>query len=186
MISHEYKCVFIHQRKCAGTSIIRSFGLSPKQADWHLYNEGSLTLEPESWDSVVKNHPGYLVFSVVRNPWDRFVSGWKYCQSTRDRSILDVLNNLPQEGHDYRHLTRPQSAILFDREDKPVFHMLLRFETLQEDWNSLCNKLGKPQMPLPRLNSTVRENHRKYFTPDAQLLFNQHFKADIERFGYKF
>ena len=81
MISHRFKRIFIHQRKCAGTSIIRSFGIDPSSSDWHFMNDG--VLAPEA----VARPDQYLVFSIVRNPWDRFVSGWKYCPSTRDLNL---------------------------------------------------------------------------------------------------
>jgi hypothetical protein len=42
MISHRYRCIFVHQRKCAGTSIIRAFGLGPEHPDWHVANDGVL------------------------------------------------------------------------------------------------------------------------------------------------
>src|SRR5439155_3241285 len=72
VICHAYNCIFVHQRKCAGISIIRAFGLDPSIPDWHFMNDGALSAE------YTLAPPGYFRFSVVRNPWDRFVSGWKY------------------------------------------------------------------------------------------------------------
>jgi hypothetical protein len=42
MISHRHRCIFVHQRKCAGTSILRAFGLGPEHPDWHVANDGVL------------------------------------------------------------------------------------------------------------------------------------------------
>lgn len=186
MISHTYKCIFIHQRKCAGTSIIRSFGLTPKNPEWHTFNNGTKSDAPESWSVAEEKYSEYMVFSVVRNPWDRFVSGWKYCPSTRDREIIDVLRNLPEEGHDYRHLTRLQSEILYRSSGASAFHVLLRFEALQQDWNRLCLKIGKPITILPHLNATRHTHYREYFNWEAKRLFENHFGEDIEKFGYVF
>ena len=54
-------------------------------------------LDP-SWNALNPRVKSYFKFTVVRNPWDRFISGWKYLKSTRDRSVEDVLNNLPKEN----------------------------------------------------------------------------------------
>ena len=186
MISHDYKCIFIHQRKCAGTSIIRTFGLTPQNSEWHVFNNGTKSDGPHSWSEVNEKYSDYLVFSVVRNPWDRFVSGWKYCPSTRERGIIDVLHNLPDEGHDYRHLTRPQSEILYDHSGRPAFHVLLRFESLQGDWERMCSRIGKPITILPHLNATKHRPYREYFDQEAKRLFETHFATDVERFGYVF
>lgn len=183
VIDHAHKCIFIHQRKCAGTSIIRSFGLSPEQREWHSLNDGVLSAQ---WEDTIKRYPNYLVFSVVRNPWDRFVSSWKYCTSTRERNLIDVLHSLPAEGHDYRHVTRLQSAILYDRNGYPVFHELMRFETLQSDFDRVCDRLGKPRLRLPHLNRTEREDYRTYFNSESEALFASKFKRDIEVFDYSF
>jgi hypothetical protein len=78
MICHDYKCIFIHQRKCAGVSIIHAFGFEPSDPEWYSMNDGVLSPEYESAPS------GYFQFSVVRNPWDRFISGWKYLPVTRE------------------------------------------------------------------------------------------------------
>ncbi len=76
MIDHTYKTIFIHQRKCAGASIITSFGCQPQNEEWGAFNDGVLS---SIWS---ERDPAYFVFAVVRNPFDRLLSGWKYLPST--------------------------------------------------------------------------------------------------------
>jgi len=180
MICHTYKCIFIHQRKCAGTSIIRAFGFSPDDPDWHFMNDGVLSSEYES------SPAGYFRFSVVRNPWDRFVSGWKYCATTRDRSLHDVLADLPREGHDYRHLTRPQHAILYDEEGRLIVDDVIRFESLQQGFDRVCDIIGKPRGELAPLNRGDRGRYADYFDEDGRRSFLRHFGRDAELFGYRY
>jgi hypothetical protein len=56
-----------------------------------------------------------------------------------------VLANLPSEGHDYRHLTRPQHTILYDEQGRLVVDYLIRFESLQQDFDRVCDLIGKPR-----------------------------------------
>ncbi len=93
MISHQYRCIFVHQRKAAGTTVKALFPDAVGR-DRGRFNEG--VLDP-AWRQDEAPVRDYLKFTVVRNPWDRFVSGWQYCASTRDRPIGDVLANLPRE-----------------------------------------------------------------------------------------
>lgn len=178
MICHTYKCIFIHQRKCAGTSIIHAFGLDPDNPDWHFMNDGVLSAEYASAPA------GYFRFSVVRNPWDRFISGWKYCATTRHKSLRDALTSLPREGHDYRHLTRPQHTILFDENGCLIVDYLIRFESLQQDFDQVCDIIGKPRRTLPHYNQGNRTHYFDYFDEDSRRLFQRFFGRDIELFGY--
>jgi hypothetical protein len=179
VISHADRCIFLHQRKCAGTAIKQAFGLHTEDADWHACNDGAL-------DPAFAQRPrDYLVFSIVRNPWDRFVSGWKYCKSTCRRSLLEVLADPPREGHDYRHLTRPQHAILFDRDGRPVFDVLLRYETLQADFDRLCERLGRAPRRLAQVNRGSHGCYRQYFDDATRALLAERYARDIELFGYR-
>ncbi len=178
MISRQHECIFIHQRKCAGQAVIRTFGLSPNNPDFHFIKDGVLSPEYE------RRPADYFIFSVVRNPWDRFVSGWKYCASTRLRTLRDVLRDLPQDGHDYRHLTRPQVDILFDREGRPVADFLMRYESIQHDFDTVCDRLAKSHATLPRVNVGSRSDYRSYFDDECRTLFEQRFPRDIAAFGY--
>ncbi|MGH8519156.1 MAG: sulfotransferase family 2 domain-containing protein [Panacagrimonas sp.] len=179
MISHPDRCIFLHQRKCAGTAIKEAFGLRTEDSDWHTYNDG--VLDP----AFAERPAGYLVFSIVRNPWDRFVSGWKYCKSTRDRSLRQVLLDPPREGHDYRHLTRPQHQILLDQDGKPVYDVLLHYETLQDDFDQLCERLGRRTQQLAERNRGSHAPYRDYFDDETRRLLAERYARDIELFGYR-
>lgn len=142
-------------------------------------NDGVLSLEYES-------APSYFKFAVVRNPWDRFVSGWKYLESTRNRSLREVLTNLPQTGKDYRHLTRPQHSTLYDHGGRLIVDYLIRFESLQDGFDEVCRMIDKPHRRLPHLNQTPRDHYTRYFDDECRELFQRHFARDLELFGYQY
>ena len=187
MIFHPFKCIFVHQRKAAGGSIIKSFGFkSLEEPDRHFLNDGvrSKSSHLEDWKRL---YDDYFVFAVVRNPWDRFVSGWKYLESTKTRSLLEVLRDLPKKGHDYRHLTRLQSDTLFDSKGQLITDFLIRFESLQEGFDSVCDQIGRPRIILPHTKQTSRDHYKSYFQSSESIrLFEKHFGKDIRAFGYNF
>lgn len=186
MYDKRYRCIFIHQRKCAGTSIIEAFGIRARSffhhqnPAWHLYNDG--VLSPE-W----AGRPQAFIFSVVRNPYDRLISSWRYLSSTKDRPLLDVLVNPPRDGSAYRHLTRQQVAALRDTSGGLVTDMLMRFETLQADFDEVCDRLGKRRVELPKTNASQREvSYKQYFNAETRKLAEALFRDDLEAFGYDF
>lgn len=127
----------------------------------------------------------YLVFTVVRNPWDRFISAWKYLPAYRNLSLEQVMASLPQEGHDYRHLTRPQLDILIDSKNNFVPDYVIRFENLEEDFKELSKQIGKP-FSLAKMNIT-KHNSLNEYTNQKQIDFiRKHFSKDIGFFSYAF
>ena len=148
--------------------------------DYHYMNEGVLSAE------YARRPANYFIFSVVRNPWDRFVSGWKYCASTRLRTLRDVLLDPPKTGHDYRHVTRLQVDILFDARGRPATNFLMRYESIQQDFDTVCDRLAKARVTLPRINVGSRVGYRSYFNDETRALFEQRFARDIAAFGYRY
>lgn len=186
MISHEHKCIFIHQRKCAGISIMKTFGCTPPDPRAHFLNDGVLSPEFNWHDYVI---PGYYKFSVVRNPWDRFVSGWLYCEATRHLPMQKVLEDLLNyQGHDYTHITRLQRDILYDNEGKLITNHLMRYEHLQDDFDLVCDAIGKPRVTLSHSNiNPNRLPYQEYFKDkDTKDMFERLFQRDIATFGYTF
>jgi hypothetical protein len=130
----------------------------------------------------------YFVFSSVRNPFDRLVSSWKYLKSTRGRPLEEVLADPPSEGHDHRHFTRPQAAILRDAQTgNLIVHDLIRFESLHSDYNRINKHLGRRACRLTHVNATRRNRQwRPYFTSTARCLAETMFHEDLELFDYAF
>jgi hypothetical protein len=187
MISHQYKTIFVHQRKCAGSSIIASFGIDDADPGRHFMTDGSLSGDYHYW----KNSPwlpAYYKFAVVRNPWDRFVSGWLYCENLRDRPMRDVLRHLPQLEHDYVHVTRLQRSTLFDASGYLIVDRVIPFENLQLAFDEVCRTIGKPLELLPHaLKNETRRHYSEYFEdPTDRGLFMRHFALDVDTFEYSF
>jgi chondroitin 4-sulfotransferase 11 len=182
MIDHRHRIIFIHQRKVAGSSIMTSLGHSPKRPEWHRFNDGVLSPDWAQRDT------SYFVFSAVRNPFDRLISSWKYLKSTCDRTLLDVLRAPPLEGIDYRHLTRPQIAILRDLESGMlVTDDLIRFERLQQDFDRICDRIGRARRPLDHINASNRmAGYRYHFDAETRHLAERMFAEDLSVFGYEF
>lgn len=91
-------------------------------------------------------------------------------------------------GHDYEHLTRNQRDILFNVHGLLVVDYVMKFETLQHDYDAVCDILGKPYMQLPVTNRHAdRRPYREYFGDlKARCLFMEHFGRDVRTFGYQF
>lgn len=185
MLDLQYRCIFIPQRRAAGTAIIKAFGKTSeigglRNPGWHAYNDGVLS-------SMWRVHPPFFVFSAVRNPFDRLVSGWKMLGISRNRSLRDVLENPPVAGYGYQHLVRQQVDTLRSRRGRLVTHDLVRYESLQADFDRICDRLGKPRVELTDEPPAERANeYRDYFDDRSRALAEKLFADDLRAFGYSF
>jgi hypothetical protein len=185
MINHQYKTIFIHQRKCAGNSIMAAFGQQSFNPAGDYMNDGSLSAE---YHDSRQHFPGYFSFAVVRNPWDKFISAWLFCPNTQTLPLRDVLRNLPKTGFDYRHVTRLQRETLHDHSGNLIVDKLVRFEKLQEGFDEVSDLLGKPRCVLEhRLRNPNRTPYQEHFRdPIDRDLFMRHFARDVDTFEYDF
>lgn len=205
MIDHQRRVIFIHQKKVAGMSIAAAWGYADNSAvpfgrdighairrtyvqlvgDFNRFNNG--TMDPE-WYERTKDEKSYFVFSAVRNPYDRLISAWKFLNMTRHCTLLEVLSRPPQSIVEYTHLYRPQTAILREPgKHKLVVDDLIRFETLQDDFDRVCDRIGRERVQLPCVNVSVRErDYRQYFNAETRKLAERMFRSDLDAFEYEF
>lgn len=156
---------------------------------------------PEFKDEDLIKYSDYLIFVVSRNPWDKFVSAWKYLQKPLPKvvestlikglSLKETALNLPQyqtgpAGHDYRHITRNQVDILIDKSGKFIADVVIKFEKLQEGFNVVCDKIGIPRQQLPHHNRTEHKHYTEYYDEETKQIIAEKYAKDIEYFGYKF
>jgi hypothetical protein len=177
MISNKHKCLFIHIPKTAGQSVERIF-LSLNGLDWE--NRSSLLLKKNT--SIVNAPPRlshltaaqyvsleflsptdfmeYYKFSVVRNPWDRVVSIYKYLQYNRFMGFEQFIDQLPR-------LRKVNPMFFMDQWDylyvdgQIAVNRICRFENLQNDFDKVMDDLGIPRLTLPHTNKDSNANTSK-------------------------
>jgi hypothetical protein len=187
VINHQYKAIFIHQRKCAGNSIMAAFGQKSFNPEGDYMNDGSLSAE---YHDSKQRYPEYFKFAVVRNPWDKFISAWLFGENTAKIPMREVLRHLPPTGFDYRHVTRLQRETLHDESGNLIVDKLIRYEKLAEGFDVVSDRLGKPRCTLEhRLRNIHRDPYpyQEYFQdPIDRDLFMLRFARDVETFEYEF
>ena len=216
MISHKHRCIFVHIPKTAGTSVENALRRSSAGFESFTPDDFNIDRIPphaggyrglNRWD--IKHFPAkflreeyrdYFKFCFVRNPWDLVVSCYFWwIQQTRlefrklQGQILEQLGftNFAFSFYtDYIneifHQGMGQCYWLLDDCRTPLVSFIGRFETLQHDYDLICNRIGIEQTQLPSLNRSVHRSYKDYYNTNTQKLVELKFNWDIERFGYCF
>lgn len=206
MISREHRTVFVHIPKTGGQSVetvfLRTLGLSwaqrarlllranenPKGAPArlaHLYAAEYVPLGYLTQDDF----DAFFKFAVVRNPWARVVSNYKYIFQNNPPSFeLFVELVIVQEGNisDTRQV-EPQVNYVCDARGKIIVDRIIRFENMAAEFAEVSLQIFGREEPLPSVNvSSDRRDYRSFYTPATRKIVAQKYRDDIETFGYEF
>ena len=229
MICSPFNCIFVHIPKTAGRSVeaffMNKLGLNRKnQADREKLliidnDDPAKGTEKLSHLSAVEyvqcghispqEFSGSYKFSFVRNPWARLLSEYRYRNYLSHRSFKDfVMNKLPPPGRDdkYRHIMS-QTEMLYDESGKLLVDFVGKFETLQQDFDLVCQQLGFDESTLPHVNSSDKKSRTSrrtlrnllyrngedklssyvdFYDAETQEFVTNLYRVDIENFGYNF
>ena len=227
MICRDYNCLYVHIPKTAGQSI-EQFFMGLLNLDWDQDREalclqgnddpgcGTEKLAHLSASEYVDcgylsegEFAGLFKFSFVRNPWSRILSEYRYRNYFHHLSFRDfVLNKLPKPGWDdkYRHVM-PQYDMLYNQQGELLVDFIGRFETLQQDFDRVCEQLGIAESSLPHRNRSDKksrglkrkiknylymngENRHQcmadFYDDEIRAAVAKYYSKDIETFGYQF
>lgn len=182
MISHHHRTVFVHIPKCGGMSVEHMF-LTDLGLEWdqraplllrarveaevapprlaHLtateYVEGHY-LSQWLWDE-------YLTFAVVRNPFGRVESCYRYLGFDRMLGFDAFVNGyLPRvmadPAHPWRWFLRPQ-AEFFTRDGQVAVDHLVPLERLEQELPAVLTKAGILEAQVPHVNQGRRLRMRR-------------------------
>lgn len=135
---------------------------------------------------------GTPCFTVVRNPWDRAVSSWRWC--TLKKGLAQVSFEeflripLAEMTDQQRYHTSPQWQHVVD-ENGAIDYLahVGRLEDLDNTRQWLTQLLNLPaKSDLPHLKKTDRHEYAQYYTNETKRLVAEIFAQDIELFGYRF
>ena len=197
--------IFVHVPKTGGTSI----------SEWLMENA------PGCKSNTVKTfyskhypyflfddeHKKYFSFGIVRNPWERMVSGYFY-ELARFKSKMNMLQSnhpkvKPSKAHwkyDYVKTKKDllekgfdayvQSKDFFSCDKTQKYYLegvnyVLRLENIQEDFKVIQNQVNCYK-PLIHLNKTEHDNYKKYYNKTIKEIVDDYFAEDIETYQYVF
>jgi hypothetical protein len=148
-------------------------------------------LSPELWGRL-------LTFSIVRNPWDRCYSLFRYRIANKeipaDFPFSEYLALL--ERHNTRHpytpfvyppFFMPMCDFVLDEGGKQLVNYIGRFERWEEFMLVLREKIGVDFSGLRRAEVTGQSGgYKKAYCNEGVEIIARIYRDDIERFGYQF
>lgn len=177
MINHEHKFIFIHIPKCAGMSIGRTLyeliGKDPKTYE-------GFRIHHDEFDEKIWKE--YFVFTFTRNSHDRLYSQYRYrdflfkhdfeyasrnmkelyeehfnCKVDKDyQGTIDQISDYYGE---FVHLPSQKDFLKGEYSNKidkrPYIDFYGKYETLQQDFDYVCEKIGFPKTKLPHTNKSA-------------------------------
>lgn len=162
---------FLHIPKCAGSSIRK----------WLIDNvPGSVSLKAShnTYEDLHRNKDLGMIFCVVRNPYDRVVSGFNYKRQKNPKEFNKEFKSFADyvhKGSDKTFIPQWQYAEKAD--------IVLRYESLVEDFKQVQDYY-KCYVDLPHTNKSSHDHWKTYY--DELLLKQVHkkFQKDFELFNY--
>ncbi len=191
LISFDHKAIFVHAPKTGGMSIRHTlwqhfdFVRPPGLTDWH---SGFIPTSEAEPTYGYGGYGGWLIFGVVRNPYERMVSFWRHCVDERDNPLW---RHVWQRADDADTFSGFVANLLRDGTPQafpPMTHTLrqcnrvLRFEHLQAEFNTL--PFVRSAVVLPVLNNRDHSCWRDMYDGDTMELVRCHYREDFERYGY--
>jgi hypothetical protein len=209
MISHKHKFIFVHIPKTGGTSIESVFVPNAVEKDVSFKHSTA----KEYQKKFNREFSEYFKFSVIRNPWDLVASlyhwmwhtdcttnpwpsKWRSYTHTPLNWTLNewiksekfMRSNPRGLSVDSPHLFKEEGQLDWISNDKDtiIVDHIMRFETLQQDFDISCNKIGLPQQILPHTNKSHHKPYWEYYDKEAQEIVGQKYHKDITMFDYTF
>ena len=185
MINHKHKFIFIHINKCGGTTIDTLFnGEFAGHKKAFYYKE----LYPKEFNN-------YFKFAFVRNPWDRVVSFYHYQVKRKwDFYPFNETISFKKFVKEWLRQMRRQTTLstnscydwISDKNDDLLVDFIGRLENFQQDFNTICDKIGIPHQQLPYTNKTNHKHYTEYYDDETKEIVAKKYAKDIEYFGYEF
>ncbi len=192
---HKNKCIYIHIPKCAGISLAQSiFG--------HCVPHSTITDYQLMFGSEL--FKSYFKFTIVRNPWDRFVSAYFFLKhggfDSTDKflfkPIIDKFNSfyefVKSVYYDKKYLKLihflPQSKWIQTPSGSCPLDYIGKLENLDESLKIISSELNLGKISIPsKTNSSPRDtDYKKYYTRETREMVAELYRKDIKLLGYRF
>ncbi len=189
MISDQYRCVFVHIPKTAGSSITKVLGQIEKATHGAQDHRTIDKLREVMSDDDFRN---YFKFAFVRNPWARVASWYKNVLQDpihRKNFGVDADCSLHNFLRHHGSIWGLQSQLhwIRDSDGEIPLDFIGRHEQLQEHFQIVCERLGIDPISLPHLVKAIDSRpYESLYDEETRDLVADRYAEEIELFKYTF
>lgn len=115
---------------------------------------------------------------TVRHPAHRLVSAWAYFDRTKE-PFSEWLRGMPQW---FGSIDIKRTSQAYWCSEK--IEIVMRFETLEQDWRNLLERFSLPFTPLLKERSSKHPHYSEVVSKDDMVLIEDRFHYDFERWNY--
>lgn len=189
-IYNNLKCIFVHIPKTAGTSIeqcLKDSNDVDQIVGGHTTCQALIHYKKTEFCNMFS-------FAIVRNPYDRLLSAYKYMLKMETNDILGnepikeckdfkdfVMNYLTPETISNMHL-RPQYEFVTYNGEICVDYWG-KYEQLDSVWKVICKKIKK-EIKLPWLNKSNSEPYYSFYDDEMREKVKRLYLKDFLYFKY--
>jgi hypothetical protein len=215
LISHKKKFITIDVPKTGTRSlretlnplgVIDIIGKPIQETDF--YQHGTAEEAKKIFIELNRDWSEYFKFTILRNPWDRYFSFFKYFHNYKDKYLKkcpSIIWNEPElnqgkycvelfDNYTNSEIMKsiiinhqPQSDFIFDENGNLMVDHLANFENLDEEFKFLCLKTKTKYTPLKHGNKSKTFFDKKYFYNEELIeMVQKKEKSVIEIKGYNF
>jgi hypothetical protein len=194
MISFKHKLLFTHPQKCGGTSVEQLIEQNdPTNTNGRKYKHWSLTKQINLIKSKGFNPDEFLKFSIIRNPWDRVVSGYHFAQRMKAYdppiSFEEYIEHLKSPGSP--HYPEMTTIRFMYHQHSFALDFVIKLESIQEDIKLIQQHRPNFEIKnLPHKNSSIRfrknRPYQHYYNTENKNLIEKLYEWDLTTFNYNF
>lgn len=188
MISHRHKFIFTRTTKTASTSIVDAlddlFDVT-EFPEWYQEDPRHVPLWAIRTYISEDIYNNYFKWAMVRNPFARAVSTWKYHikwsklkNKPYNDNFLDYMRIITEDRKKVKNLD------LYSFTEGCDF--IGRVENIVEDFAHVCGVIGIEPRVLKRKNKTNHAPYSTYYCPETKEIVQDVYSNDIKHFNYTF
>jgi len=216
-VHHRYHNIVMHERKAIYFTFPKVASSSIKKViakDLGLYRGADIhdLGYPTIPHQYLKRCKGYFKFAFVRNPWDRMVSCYSnkilkdpdFTEGEYEKGIykywakynlfyagmsfpafVDAVCQIPDSEADIHF--RCQASFFKTQSGDLTMDFIGRFENLEEDFKSVCERIGLKGAELEHVNRSERkQSYREYYDEITREKIASRYSNTLSRFQYSF